>query len=77
MITKYIHYDNYGKNNKNYTIIIIIIIIIIAGQRSHDGYVTKADGTLVADQNSRYASQMTVFDDLGKGVLNNAFQGHR
>ena len=41
---------------------------------SHDNF-TDNDGLLVAN-NSKYASQQTVFDDLGQGVLNNAFEGY-
>jgi len=41
---------------------------------SHDNF-TDSDGLLVAN-NSKYASQQTVFDDLGQGVLNNAFEGY-
>jgi len=44
--------------------------------RSHDGFTEKEDGYLVpASSSSRYASQQKVFDDLGKGVLENAFEG--
>merc|ERR1711988_116290 len=41
---------------------------------SHDNF-SDNDGLLVAN-NSKYASQQTVFDDLGQGVLNNAFEGY-
>ena len=43
--------------------------------RSHNGYVTSKDGVLEPAAGSNYASQQTVFDDLGQGVLRNAFQG--
>lgn len=44
--------------------------------RSHDGFVEKPDGVLVPDTaSSNYASQQKVFDDLGRGVLQNAFEG--
>ncbi|KAF8570425.1 hypothetical protein P879_03450, partial [Paragonimus westermani] len=45
--------------------------------RSHDGFRAEADGVLLPDgPTSRYASQQMVFDDLGKGVLDNAFKGY-
>ncbi|KAF5401795.1 hypothetical protein PHET_04884 [Paragonimus heterotremus] len=45
--------------------------------RSHDGYRADSDGVLLPDgPTSRYASQQMVFDDLGKGVLDNAFKGY-
>ena len=43
--------------------------------RSHDNYVTGKNGFLEPVQGSKYASQQTVFDDLGQGVLQNAFDG--
>jgi hypothetical protein len=43
--------------------------------RSHDGFVVNKDGILEPSPGSSYASQQTVFDDLGKGVLKNAFEG--
>ena len=43
--------------------------------RSHDGYVTLEDGSLEASPGTNYASQQRVFEDLGKGVLSNAFAG--
>ena len=43
--------------------------------RSHDGFTEQADGILAANPGSNYASQQTVFNDLGQGVLDNAFQG--
>lgn len=43
--------------------------------RSHDGYVEQKNGFLEASPGSRYASQRTVFNDLGRGVLENAFEG--
>lgn len=43
---------------------------------SHDGFVDN-DGYLSADSPSgRYADQKKVFDDLGRGVLDNAWQGY-
>ncbi|XP_020609741.1 kinesin-like protein KIF28P [Orbicella faveolata] len=41
---------------------------------SHDGFHEDENGYLVAD-NDKYATQRKVFDDLGQGVLNNAFEG--
>jgi len=43
--------------------------------RSHDSYVTGKNGFLEPASGSNYASQRTVFDDLGQGVLDNAFEG--
>ncbi|XP_059148912.1 kinesin-like protein KIF28 isoform X2 [Physella acuta] len=43
---------------------------------SHDGYTTRADGILEATSGSHYASQKDVFQDLGQGVLDNAFEGY-
>ncbi|VDN12076.1 unnamed protein product [Dibothriocephalus latus] len=44
---------------------------------SHDGFVVSDDGTYVPDSpHSPYASQQTVFDDLGRGILQNAFDGY-
>ncbi len=43
---------------------------------SHDGFIEKPDGYMIpTDQSSKYASQQKVFDDLGSGVLQNAFDG--
>eukprot|EP00911_Craspedida_sp_UC1_P002218 UC1_evm1s1692 len=42
---------------------------------SHDGFEEKEDGTL-APTVSEYADQAHVFDDLGKGVLANAWDGY-
>lgn len=43
---------------------------------SHDGFTEKPDGYLIpASASSKYASQQRVFDDLGAGVLENAFGG--
>nr|XP_039265473.1 kinesin-like protein KIF28P isoform X1 [Styela clava] len=41
---------------------------------SHDGF-HDDDGVLVAD-NDKYATQRRVFEDLGQGVLDNAFEGY-
>jgi kinesin family protein 1 len=42
---------------------------------SHDGFTEQPDGVLAANPGSSYASQQIVFNDLGQGVLNNAFKG--
>ncbi|CAF3182883.1 unnamed protein product [Rotaria socialis] len=43
---------------------------------SHDGFVELPSGILEADNSlSPYASQQKVFDDLGRDVLKNAFDG--
>nr|XP_054748335.1 kinesin-like protein KIF28 isoform X2 [Lytechinus pictus] len=42
---------------------------------SHDGFEEDADGILHGVPGSNYASQQNVFDDLGQGVLDNAFKG--
>jgi len=41
--------------------------------RSHDGY-EDVDGMLEA-RTEKYATQRKVFDNLGQGVLDNAFEG--
>uniref|UniRef100_H2ZMC6 Kinesin-like protein n=1 Tax=Ciona savignyi TaxID=51511 RepID=H2ZMC6_CIOSA len=41
---------------------------------SHDGFEDE-DGVLVA-KNDKYATQRKVFDNLGQGVLDNAFEGY-
>ncbi|KAM4770961.1 kinesin-like protein KIF28 [Rhinophrynus dorsalis] len=44
---------------------------------SHNGYLKNKDGTLIPNgSDSRYADQERVFQDLGQGVLNNAWQGY-
>ncbi len=44
--------------------------------RSHDGFVELPSGVFEADsKSSPYASQQKVFDDLGRDVLKNAFDG--
>jgi pSer/pThr/pTyr-binding forkhead associated (FHA) protein len=42
---------------------------------SHDAFETDEKGFMVAVDN-RYASQRTVFDDIGQSILDNAFQGY-
>ncbi|CAF0889778.1 unnamed protein product [Adineta ricciae] len=43
---------------------------------SHDGFVELSSGKLEAsDSSSNYASQQKVFDELGRDVLKNAFEG--
>ncbi|XP_060596414.1 kinesin-like protein KIF28 [Ruditapes philippinarum] len=43
---------------------------------SHDGFNTLPDGTAEPQSGSTYASQRVVFENLGQGVLNNAFEGY-
>lgn len=43
---------------------------------SHDGFQEKSDGILEPAGGSSYASQRRVFEDLGQGVLDNAFEGY-
>ena len=43
--------------------------------RSHDGYEDNEDKISVPKNGSHYAGQQTVFNDLGKGLLNNAIEG--
>lgn len=44
---------------------------------SHNGYDEDAEGVLVPDTaDSNYASQDQVFQDLGAGVVDNAFAGY-
>jgi len=50
--------------------------VFVFDNRSHDDYVTGKDGFLQPAAGSNYASQQTVFDDLGQGVLHNAFDGN-
>uniref|UniRef100_A0A1I8IKH8 Kinesin-like protein 6 n=1 Tax=Macrostomum lignano TaxID=282301 RepID=A0A1I8IKH8_9PLAT len=42
---------------------------------SHDGFKEKTNGYL-EPANSKYADQKRVFDDLGRGVLDNAWKGY-
>ena len=42
---------------------------------SHDGFEMDDAGISVAAGGSNYASQRDVFNDLGQGVLNNAYEG--
>ena len=42
---------------------------------SHDGCVDRGDGYMDPKPGSNYASQQKVFDDLGRGVLQNAYEG--
>jgi len=52
------------------------IIIKINVSRSHDGFVELPSGMLEASNSlSFYASQQKVFDDLGRDLLKNAFDG--
>ncbi|KAL4235255.1 hypothetical protein ACF0H5_006893 [Mactra antiquata] len=43
---------------------------------SHDGFIAKEEGITEPKPGSNYASQRIVFDNLGQGVLNNAFEGY-
>ena len=43
--------------------------------RSHDGFTTDGKGIMEPSGGSKYASQRMVFNDLGQGVLDNAFDG--
>ncbi|XP_076366810.1 kinesin-like protein KIF28 isoform X1 [Tachypleus tridentatus] len=47
---------------------------------SNDGYIEQNNGYCTADLNhpngSKYADQAKVYDDLGRGVLNNAWEGY-
>ena len=42
---------------------------------SHDAFHIDETGLCVPDK-PNYADQKQVFEDLGRGVLSNAFQGH-
>ncbi|XP_025096208.1 kinesin-like protein KIF28P [Pomacea canaliculata] len=42
---------------------------------SHDGYQERADGYL-EPQDPKFADQQRVFNDLGKGILENAWKGY-
>ena len=44
-------------------------------RRSHDGFDVKGDGIVEPKRGSNFASQRIVFDNLGQGVLDNAFEG--
>ncbi|CAL1526286.1 unnamed protein product, partial [Lymnaea stagnalis] len=43
---------------------------------SHDGFIVRDDGIMEAVPGSKYSSQRKVFQDLGQGVLDNAFEGY-
>ena len=43
--------------------------------RSHDGYKEDDTGYLAGVPGSNYADQTLVFNELGQGVLDNAFAG--
>lgn len=59
------------KNIKNGRALSTILI------RSHDGFVELPSGVFEPDRStSPYASQQKVFDDLGRNVLKNAFDGN-
>ncbi|RMZ97654.1 kinesin KIF28P, partial [Brachionus plicatilis] len=42
---------------------------------SFDGFKTEADGYLAATS-PKYSDQKKVFNDLGEGILNNAWEGY-
>ena len=44
-------------------------------KRSHDGFKTDSSGYFAPD-NPKYADQKKVFNDLGTGVLENAWNGY-
>lgn len=41
---------------------------------SHDGFTEQADGLMIPED-SKYADQQKVFEDLGRLVLSNSFEG--
>ncbi|KAL3320977.1 hypothetical protein Ciccas_000337 [Cichlidogyrus casuarinus] len=43
---------------------------------SHDGFQSDQEGIVIPEPGSNYADQRMVFNDLGKGVLANAFDGY-
>ena len=43
---------------------------------SHDSFIAAEDGYLKDDGSGKYADQRQVFDDLGRGVLANAWDGY-
>jgi len=43
---------------------------------SHDSFTEDSNGYLNPDPGSNYSSQRVVFEDLGMGVLNNAYEGY-
>ncbi|KAH9515666.1 Kinesin-like protein kif28p [Bulinus truncatus] len=53
-----------------------MFLINIFSPRSHDGYTLREDGVMEGKPGSQYASQRKVFQDLGQGVLDNAFEGY-
>ena len=53
----------------------VCLLCVWCGFRSHDGFTEDDQGVLLPKPGSKYASQQIVFDNLGKGVLNNAFDG--
>lgn len=51
-------------------------IVHIQFYRSHDGFIELPSGLLEAkDSTSLFVSQEKVFDDLGRDLLKNAFDG--
>lgn len=45
--------------------------------RSHDSFVEDPETGYLNPAGDKYADQRRVFDDLGAGVLDNAFKGER
>ena len=43
---------------------------------SHEGFFEDDNGYLNPNPGSNYSSQRVVFEDLGMGVLNNAYEGY-
>ena len=43
---------------------------------SFDGFVVQDDGYLAPDRGSRYCDQKRVFNDLGMGIIKNAWEGY-
>jgi hypothetical protein len=43
---------------------------------SFDGFKVEPNGYLSPEPGSRYCDQKRIFDDLGIGILNNAFDGY-
>lgn len=60
-----------------YNLLPISDIFMLCLFRSHDGFQEKSDGVLEPAGGSSYASQRRVFEDLGQGVLDNAFEGNK
>src|SRR5574343_1465402 len=70
--------DMQGKMTKVYSPEITKEFFFDYSYWSHDSFVEDPDsGMMVKDgPSSRYADQRLVYNDLGVGVLNNAFEGY-